>query len=114
MPMNMFLAPGQASREELVSSVKRGLLVTRFWYTRVVHPLTVHMTGITRDGTFLIENGEIVAPVKNLRFTESYLAALNRVDLIGSETFLVREFFAVNRVPAIKVGAWKFTGATDY
>lgn len=114
MPMNMYLAPGEASSEELVASVKRGLIITRFWYTRVVHPLTVHMTGLTRDGTFLIENGEIVAPVKNLRFTESYLDALNRVDLIGNETFLVREFFAVNRVPAIKIGAWKFTGATDY
>ena len=114
LPLNMALKPGEATREELIASVRRGLLVTRFWYTRVVHPLTVHMTGTTRDGTFLIENGEVVGPVKNLRFTQSYLEALNQVDLIGGESKLVREFFAVNRVPAIKVGRWLFTGATEY
>lgn len=114
VPMNMFLKPGDASKEELIRSVKRGLLVTRFWYTRVVHPRTLHMTGMTRDGTFLIENGEIVAPVKNLRFTESYVQALNRVDLIGRESKLVRELFSFNRVPAVKISGWNFTGATEY
>ncbi len=114
MPMNMFLKPGDATKDELIASVKRGLLVTRFWYTRVVHPLTVTMTGMTRDGTFLIENGEIAGPVKNLRFTESYVEALNRVDLIGGETALIREFFAANRVPALKIDGWSFTGATEY
>ncbi len=114
LPMNLFLQPGHASKEEMIASVQRGILVTRFWYTRVVHPLTVHMTGMTRDGAFLIEKGEVVGPVKNLRFTQSYLEALNNVDLIGKETKLVREFFAANRVPAIKVGRWAFTGATEY
>ncbi len=113
LPRNMFLEPGQASKEELVQSVKRGLLVTRFWYTRVVHPLTVHMTGMTRDGTFLIENGEIVAPVRNLRFTESYVQALGRVGLIGKETRLVRDFFSTNRVPALKIDGWSFTGSSQ-
>ena len=114
LPFNMFLRPGDATREGMTASVQRGILVTRFWYTRVVHPLTVHMTGMTRDGAFLIDKGEIVGPVKNLRFTQSYLEALNHVDLIGKETKMVREFFAVNRVPAIKVGQWRFTGATEY
>ena len=114
VPMNMFLKPGDASKEELIASVKRGLLVTRFWYTRVVHPRTLHMTGMTRDGTFLIEDGEVVAPVKNLRFTESYVEALSRVERIGREPKLVREFFSYNRVPALKIGSWNFTGATEY
>ncbi len=109
VPRNMFLAPGDASRDELVASVRRGLLITRFWYTRVVHPLTVHMTGMTRDGVFLIEDGEVVGPVRDLRFTESYLEALNRVDAIAAGTKLVREFFSVNRVPALKIASWRFT-----
>ena len=110
IPRNMFLAPGGASRGDLVASVRRGLLITRFWYTRVVHPLTVHMTGMTRDGVFLIEDGEVAGPVRDLRFTESYLEALNRVDAIAAETKLVREFFSVNRVPALKIASWRFTG----
>ena len=110
IPRNMFLAPGGASRDGLVASVRRGLLITRFWYTRVVHPLTVHMTGMTRDGVFLIEDGEIAGPVRDLRFTESYLEALTRVDAIAAETKLVREFFSVNRVPALKIASWRFTG----
>ena len=110
LPRNMFLAPGGASRGDLVTSVRRGLLITRFWYTRVVHPLTVHMTGMTRDGVFLIEDGEVAGPVRDLRFTESYLEALNRVDAIAAETKLVREFFSVNRVPALKIASWRFTG----
>ena len=110
VPRNMFLAPGGGSRDDLVASVRRGLLITRFWYTRVVHPLTVHMTGMTRDGVFLIEDGEIAGPVRDLRFTESYLEALNRVDAITAETKLVREFFSVNRVPALKIASWRFTG----
>ena len=109
VPRNMFLAPGDASRDDLVASVRRGLLITRFWYTRVVHPLTVHMTGMTRDGCFLIENGEVVGPVRDLRFTESYLEALTRVDAIAADTKLVREFFSVNRVPALKIASWRFT-----
>ena len=114
LPFNMFLGPGHASREQLIGSVKRGLLVTRFWYTRVVHPLTVTMTGMTRDGTFLIENGEIVAPVRDLRFTQSYLEALNNVDMISRATKLVRDSSAANRVPDLKISRWAFTGSTEY
>ena len=114
LPFNMFMGPGHASREQLIAGVKRGLLVTRFWYTRVVHPLSVTMTGMTRDGTFLIENGEIVAPVRNLRFTQSYLAALNEVGMIGRATKLVRDSSAANRVPDLRINCWAFTGATEY
>ena len=114
VPMNEFLKPGQSSQQELISGVKRGLLVTRFWYTRAVHPLSVTVTGMTRDGTFLIENGEIVAPVKNLRFTESYLQAMQRVTGLGRETILVRDSYPISRVPAIRIADWSFTGTTEY
>ncbi|MBM4404952.1 MAG: TldD/PmbA family protein [Chloroflexi bacterium] len=114
MPTNLFMEPGDASHADLIGSVKRGILVTRFWYTRVVHPLTVHMTGMTRDGAFLIENGEIAAPVKNLRFTQSYIEALNQVAKIGRERRLVKEMLSFNMVPALKVNGWHFTGVTEY
>ncbi|MBI4301671.1 MAG: TldD/PmbA family protein, partial [Chloroflexi bacterium] len=76
-------------------------------------PLTVTVTGMTRDGTFLIERGEITRPVRNLRFTQGYLEALNRVEMIGRETRLQQTMFPYNRVPALKIGSWNFTGATE-
>ncbi len=114
VPRNLFLAPGTASKEELIRSVKRGIFITRFWYTRTVHPLSITVTGMTRDGTFLIENGEIVAPVRNLRFTQSYVEALNHVDLLGKDAKLQKDMFAYNRVPALKIAKWNFTGITEY
>jgi len=69
----------------MLQSVRKGLWITRFNYTRPVHPLKVIVTGTTRDGTFLIENGELARPVKNLRFTQGYLDALSRVEMIGRE-----------------------------
>lgn len=114
IPAHMFLGTGTASKEDLISSVRRGIWITRFWYTRTVHPLSITVTGMTRDGTFLIENGEVVAPVRNLRFTQSYVEALNNVDLIARESTLEHDFLGYNRVPALKIGKWTFTGATEY
>lgn len=115
-PMNMFLEPGNASKDELLRSVQRGVYVTRFWYTRVVHPLTVTVTGMTRDGTFLIENGEITRPIKNLRFTQSYLEALRNVDLIGRDARLLADENGGSGyvVPPLKIGRWTFTGGTEF
>jgi predicted Zn-dependent protease len=112
MPQNLFLAPGDTPREELVRSVKHGVWITRFWYVRPVHPLSVTLTGMTRDGTFLIENGEITKPVKNLRFTQGILEALNDVAAISRETRLVPAFFGSARVPALHLRRFLFTGAT--
>ncbi len=114
MAGNLFLAPGDASKEEMLAATKRGVWVSRFWYTRPVHPLTVVLTGMTRDGTFLIEDGRIVAPVKNLRFTQSYLEAMNRVEQIGRETMLLPSFAGSCRVPALRIRDWEFTGATEF
>ncbi len=114
IPMNMFLETGTATTEEMVASTKRGLWVSRFWYTRPVHPLKVIVTGMTRDGTFLIENGKITAPIKNLRFTQSYLDALNDVELIGREATLQQAIGGVSRVPALKIARWNFTGVSEY
>jgi predicted Zn-dependent protease len=114
VPGNLFLRPGSASKEEMIASTRRGVWVSRFWYTRPVHPLNVVVTGMTRDGTFLIEDGKIVRPVRNLRFTQSYLEAMNRVELIGRETKLLPSIAGSCRVPALKIAGWEFTGATEF
>lgn len=113
VPLNLFMAPGQTSRRELARGIERGVWVTRFWYTRHVHPLSLVVTGMTRDGTFLIEKGEVGPPVRNLRFTQSYLAALNDVRAVANETRLERSLFSANRVPALRLGSFTFTGATE-
>jgi predicted Zn-dependent protease len=76
----------------------------------------VVVTGMTRDGTFLIEDGEIASPVKNLRFTQSYLEALNRVEMIGREPRLLLGMAGMAResVPALKLNEFTFTGATEF
>ena len=115
-PLNTFFGPGDATLEEMIASTERGIYVTRFHYTRPVEPTKVVITGMTRDGTFLIENGEIAYPVKNLRFTQSYLEALNHVEMIGREPRLLLGLGDIARdsVPALKLGKFTFTGATEF
>jgi len=115
LPSNLFMAPGTATKEEMLRTTERGLWVTRFHYTNAVHPLMTTLTGMTRDGTFLIEGGEIAGPVKNLRFTQSVLEALNDVEMIGRDTMLLAEdYFGAYRVPALKIGRFRFSGATEF
>ena len=110
MPVNVFMRPGGSSVEEMIASTKKGILVTRFHYTNVIHPVLTVITGMTRDGTFLIENGKITKPLRNLRFTDSILERLSNVELISRET--KRQAWAV--VPAIKARAFRFTGVTEF
>lgn len=114
IPVNLWMGTGQSDKEEMLKSTKRGIWVTRFHYTRPIHPLKVIVTGMTRDGTFLVENGEIVGPIKNLRFTQSYLEALASVELIGAQTKLERGPMGASRVPALKVSRFNFSGATEF
>ncbi len=82
-PTTLAMTGGTTSTADMIKQTKRGLLVTRFWYIREVDPQTVLLTGLTRDGVFLIENGEIVAPACNFRFNESPVAMLNKVIAMG-------------------------------
>ena len=82
-PTTLTLAGGTTSTADMIKQVKRGLLITRFWYIREVDPQTVLLTGLTRDGVFLIENGEITKPSFNFRFNESPVAMLNKVIAMG-------------------------------
>jgi len=112
--INLAMAPGEASRDDLVRGMERGLLVTRFHYTNPVHPKRAIVTGMTRDGTFLVERGEVVGPVRNLRFTQSYLDALAGVEAVSRERQLLRGYFTSLLVPAVRIGAFTFTGATEF
>jgi len=114
-PLNLFMAPGEATLEEMVVATQRGVLVTRFHYSNVVHPTESIITGTTRDGTFLIEDGEVKYPVKNFRFTQSILEALSATSMVGRDTELASEFFfSASRVPALKIDSFQFTGRSDH
>jgi predicted Zn-dependent protease len=113
-PLNMVLSPGSTDRQALVADMERGLLVTRFHYTNPVHPKLAIVTGMTRDGTFLVEDGRIVGPVRNLRFTQSYLAALAGVVAVGRERRTLKGDFGGVLVPAVRIDGWTFTGATEH
>ena len=82
-PGNLLMAGGTKSTAELVKGTQKGILVTRTWYIRMVDPQTVLLTGLTRDGTFYIENGEIKYPIKNFRFNESPVIMLNNIEELG-------------------------------
>jgi PmbA protein len=113
-PLNAVMSAGTTSREELIGGLERGLLVTRFHYTNVVHPKLAIITGMTRDGTFLVEGGRIVGPVRNLRYTQSYLDALAGVSAVSTERKTVRGFLGAAVVPALRIDGWTFTGVTEF
>ncbi|MHA1616156.1 MAG: TldD/PmbA family protein [Candidatus Njordarchaeales archaeon] len=118
MPTHVFIAPGDSSLEEMISETKKGLLVTRFHYVRTVHARKLVITGMTRDGTWLIENGEIKTPVKNLRFTESLLRTFSHIQLMSKETRRVGLgiLYGLGSVvtPYLKIEKFQFTGVTEY
>jgi predicted Zn-dependent protease len=115
MPTHLVMEPGKASDEELLSGVSRGLLVTRFHYARTVDPMRGIMTMMTRDGTFLVEEGKIVAAVEDLRVTESGLRALSLVQAVGKDLSLITggEAFGATLVPKLRIEKFAFTGRTE-
>lgn len=107
-PSNFIMAGGDASRDELIKSTKKGILVTRLWYIRSVDPQTLLYTGLTRDGTFYIENGKIKHPVKNFRFNESPIIMLNNLETLGQQ-----ERVNGSLIPYMKVRDFTFTSLSD-
>ncbi|MDQ6798027.1 MAG: TldD/PmbA family protein [Actinomycetota bacterium] len=108
-PSTVVMAAGTHSAEKLIAGVDRGLLVTEFWYTRILDPKSQVVTGLTRNGVFLIERGEVAGAVANLRFTQSYADALapGNVVAVGSDARL-RGTDAI--VPSLHLASWNFTG----
>lgn len=110
---NLFMAPGSATIEEMISSTRKGLLISRFHYTNALHPKRTLITGMTRDGTFLIEDGRIAHPVQDLRFTQSILEAFANIEMLGSNSKLIKNVWAPigTYVPAAKIRGFHFTGS---
>jgi predicted Zn-dependent protease len=112
-----YMEGGDATLEDMVRSTERGLLVTRLWYIRGVDPRSILFTGLTRDGTFLVENGRIAHPVKNLRWNESPIFMLNNVEMMGPSVRVSpsesSEVAPAVYVPALKVRAFTFSSVSD-
>ncbi|SFB18851.1 TldD/PmbA family protein [Clostridium frigidicarnis] len=113
IPLNMVVDGGQKTLDEIVKSTKKALLITRFHYINVVDYRESLLTGLTRDGVFIIENGEIKEAVKNMRFTEGILNAFNNVEEISSNREKIQGFFGHMVIPAMKIKDFHFTGKTE-
>ncbi|MEA9949491.1 TldD/PmbA family protein [Xanthomonas campestris pv. raphani] len=113
-PGNLLMAGGEKNIAELVRGTEKGILVTRTWYIRMVDPQTVLLTGLTRDGTFYIENGQIKYPVKNFRFNESPIIMLNNIDELGRPVRVAGdESSYVMMIPPMRLRDFTFTSLSD-
>jgi predicted Zn-dependent protease len=113
-PGNLIMAGGTKSTADLVRGTAKGILVTRTWYIRMVDPQTVLLTGLTRDGTFYIENGEIKYPLRNFRFNESPIIMLNNIDELGKPVRVAGdESSLVMMIPPMKLRDFTFTSLSD-
>lgn len=117
MPTNVFVGGGDRSEQELIASVDRGLYVSTFNYCRILDPKSQVVTGLTRNGTFMIENGAITGAVTNLRFTQSFVQALRPGNVlgIGNDARLADSEFGPGMIvaPSMRLAAWHFTGGAE-
>lgn len=113
-PMNLVFSGGDSSREEMVASTDRGLLVTRLWYIREVDPYEKVLTGMTRDGLFLVEGGKVTRAVRNFRFNQSILEMLRNVQQMTPAVRAAGEEAFEMVVPAMKVSGFHFSEPTKF
>jgi len=115
-PMNIVFEPTQNPQtvEQMIASTERGVLVTRLWYIREVDPYEKILTGMTRDGTFLVEDGKIRQGVRNFRFNESLIHMLSHVEAMGTPVRASGEESFDMVVPAMKVREFNFTEVTKF
>jgi PmbA protein len=113
-PMNLVFSGGDSSLEKMIASTDRGLLVTRLWYIREVDPYEKVMTGMTRDGLFLVENGRVTSAVRNFRFNQSILEMLRNVEMLGPSVRATGEEAFEMVVPAMKVRDFHFSEVTKF
>ena len=113
-PMNLVFTGGTTSLEEMVRTTERGVLVTRLWYIREVDPYEKILTGMTRDGTYLVEGGTVRQAARNLRFNQSLKEMLNQVELLGPAVRAAGEESFEMVVPPMRVRDFHFTEVTKY
>jgi predicted Zn-dependent protease len=116
MPLNIVFAPinNPQSVEQMIASTERGILVTRLWYIREVEPFEKMLTGMTRDGTFYVENGKVQGGVRNFRFNESLIHMLSNVEAMSKPVRSCGEESFDMVVPAMKVRDFNFTEVTKF
>lgn len=115
IPFNLHLLPGKNSVEEMIKTTNKGILVTQFHYVNILDPMQTTVTGMTRNGIFLIENGKVKNGLKNLRFTQSIMEALNNVEMVGKESIIQNGGFGGGFcVPAMKLKKFHFTSVTGF
>ena len=112
-PGNLPMAGGTASIDDMVREVKRGIFVTRLWYVNTVDPRSLLCTGMTRDGNFLIENGKITRPALNLRFNESPISALSKIEAIGPAEHAGGEVWGTISAPPLLISAFTFSSRSS-
>lgn len=114
MPENIVFAGGTTSLDDMIKSTDRGILLTRVWYVREVDPTKLIVTGMTRDGTFLVENGAIKSGIKNFRFNESLISMLNNVVAMGPSVRAAGAEQNASIVPPMKVSDFNFASVTRF
>ena len=107
-PSQIIMAGGSDSLEDMIKDTRRGILVTRLWYIRALDPQTLLYTGLTRDGTFYIENGKIKFPIKNFRFNESPIVMLNNIEALGKP-----QRVNGSMIPPMKIRDFTFSSLSD-
>jgi PmbA protein len=113
-PMNLVFAGGDKSVDDMIRSTERGILVTRLWYIREVDPYAKILTGMTRDGTFLVQNGRVAGGIRNFRFNQSLLEMLSNVEMLGPAVRAAGEESFEMVVPAMKVRNFHFSEVTKF
>ncbi len=112
---NLVLAGGTGGAADLLAGVDNGILVTQFHYTNMVEPTQLTLTGMTRNGTFLVRNGEVGPAVKNLRFTQSLVEALSRITGLGGDQRLASALFGgFTVVPSVRIDGFRFSSTTEF
>ncbi len=114
LPFNLVMKEGDNSFEEMVSSTKRGIYISRLHYVNILNPMSVQLTGTTRDGTFLIENGKMIRAIKNMRFNISVIDMLKAVDMISKERQTKSGFVGPTVAPYLRTNNFTFSSKTKF
>lgn len=113
VPLNLSVKPGQGGLEDLIKGTERGVLVTQFHYTNLLKAQTVEMTGMTRNGTFMVENGKITFPLKNLRFTQNLVEAFSNVEAVSGRAAPCGSWGIIS-CPAFRLSGFNFSSSTKF
>jgi predicted Zn-dependent protease len=112
-PVNLVVSTGDSSIEEMIKSTGKGILITHFWYLNFLNPMRTMVTGTTRDGTFLIENGQIGAPIKNMRTNQSILEAFSNIEAIARDSIVYPQYSILMKLPAMKINNFNLVAEAE-